>query len=279
MNATVHGEEARAYAESASFTLQNAEAPALLIALHGLGGDRTQPLSTFGALGDEIAVLAPDLRAHGATSATIAAPLLTFDQLADDVTALVHALGQADKPVYLAGISMGAAVALTLLRRASLDVHGVSLVRPAFSAEPVPKHLALFPVVAGLLRLHDPEDGATELKRLEAYQRLERRSPAAAASMLAQFRGHAARDRRVRLTAIPSQQAYSTLRELHTIDRPTQVIGAIGDPVHPLPLAEEWAEAIPDASLVTVPSRDQHPEQHADLIRSSVASHAITCFD
>lgn len=117
-----------------AYSMLNPQAPSVVIALHGLGGDRTQPLGAFGDFGSDIALLAPDLRAHGETEAPVSPERLTFESLADDVTGLLRELGQADKPVYVSGISMGAAIALTLLQRPGLDIRGASL-----CAQPSPK--------------------------------------------------------------------------------------------------------------------------------------------
>lgn len=264
------------YARSAAYTLLQADAPAVVVALHGLGGDRSQPLSSFGDFGPEFAVLAPDLRAHGESAAPADPTRLTFPALAEDVAALIRLLGLADRPVYLAGISMGAAVSLTLLRDRSLNICGASLVRPAFGSEPLLENLALMPQVAALLRLHGPERGGELLVGSPAYRRLERQSRAAAESLRAQFDKPHALERLARLTVVPSQLAYASAEELAVIAVPVQIIGAHGDPVHPLALAREWAGLIPGATLVEVVSRDVDAQEYADAIRGSVAQHAVS---
>lgn len=42
-----------------------------------------------------------------------------------------------------------------------------------------------------------------------------------------------------------------TLDELKSLDVPTGIVGCTDDPVHPIEIAEQWAEAIPRAVLTT----------------------------
>jgi alpha-beta hydrolase superfamily lysophospholipase len=56
------------YVQRASFELRNPTAEQLLVLLHGLGGDRNQPLRLVeGWQREDLAIVAPDLRAHGQT--------------------------------------------------------------------------------------------------------------------------------------------------------------------------------------------------------------------
>ena len=57
------------YVQRASFEIRNPAAQRLLVLLHGLGGDRNQPLRLVGGVTvtDDLAIVAPDLRAHGQT--------------------------------------------------------------------------------------------------------------------------------------------------------------------------------------------------------------------
>lgn len=260
-----------------AYSMLNPQAPSVVIALHGLGGDRTQPLGAFGDFGSDIALLAPDLRAHGETVAPVSPERLTFESLADDVTGLLRELGQADKPVYVSGISMGAAIALTLLQRPGLDIRGASLVRPAFSEEAVPDNLAPMVMAAALLRTHGPVAGAAAMRETPEYQQLATLSAAAAASLIEQFAKPSASERVARLAVIPAQGVRFEVGLLKGRDVPVQVVGSPRDPIHPLPLARQWAARIPGTTLVEVPARDPDPDGYAEAIRTSVVTHAQAC--
>jgi pimeloyl-ACP methyl ester carboxylesterase len=82
------------YCDVAAFSLDGAEKPGLVIALHGLTGDFHQPLDLMSGFSSSFfGVFAPDLRAYGATRLVGAPNDFTRQQLADDVVALLERLG------------------------------------------------------------------------------------------------------------------------------------------------------------------------------------------
>ena len=244
------------YAVAAGYELRNPAAPGLVVLLHGLGGDRSQPLGLLAEGLDGYAVLAPDARAHGATDLLGNPDDFRFPALAGDLLALLRRLGQHRKPTVLAGISMGCAIALRVLLTGTLDVRGVVLVRPAFTDQPSPTNLAALPVIADLLDSLGPEGGA----------------PAGAASQLGQFSSRLAQQRSRRLREIASDRAYDG-DELANVRVPTLVIGAPQDPEHPMAIAERWGVSIPGAHLLTVPSRDDDPIGYRKAIADATAAH------
>lgn len=251
---------AAAYAENAAVaTHGDGETVALM--LHGLGGDRHQPL---GLLPDELdprlTVVAPDQRAHGETAVIGSAEDFTLDALADDATALLASLGLQDLPLIVSGISMGAAVALRLAERGAHDIRGALLIRPAFETAPWPSHLLLFREIAALLRA-EGESGLDVFIDSAAYQAVAAVSAAGAASLCEQFTKPHALDRVVRLESVP---ANPSIHWQGAWEPPCHVmiVGAAEDPVHPLTTADLWHRSIAGSSLLSLPSRDRHPERH-----------------
>src|SRR6202020_2667467 len=135
--------------------------PVLL--LHGLGGDCAQPWAYLDAT-DGLRRIAPDLRAHGATSYIGPEDAFTFDGLADDVVALLDRLGLT-RPVVAVGVSMGAGVTLNLAIPYPERLAALPLLRPAWLDRPIPPHLAAYPLMAGLLRAHGAAGGLTRFER------------------------------------------------------------------------------------------------------------------
>lgn len=286
-----------AYARQAGYSLSQADAPNLLLLLHGLGGDRHQPLKLIAGLErPDLAILAPDARAHGETSAIGENADFELDALANDVVALLDLLQQSGKPTYVAGISMGAAVALRLAlgprAEAGTDTEtgtnsdaqadasaehpliprlaGLALVRPAFSDQPFPANLEPLHRIGDLLAA-DP-DGLYTFRRSQMFTGVAAVSASSATSLLEQFTKPQAVVRSVRLREVPRNSAWQD-GEPSRLTTPTLVLGAPRDPVHPITLAQRLAVLIPYATYAELPSRDEKPQHHEEATRAAVQEH------
>lgn len=263
-----------AYARVAAYDLVNPDGEWLVLLLHGLGGDRRQALDLVGAPVDlQAALLAPDLRAHGDTSIVGDAEDFTLDALVADIVALVERLGQGRKPVYVAGVSMGAALALRLAMSRPIDVRGMALVRPAFADTPYPENLAVLPAIAELLRSVDPAVARDRLLASPEYRAIEAVTASGAMSAAQQLDKPQARERAVRLAEVPGSIAWRDDDELRRLDTPALVVGVGRDVVHPLALARRTAELLPGARYVEVTARDVDPLAYNREIRAAVRSH------
>jgi len=234
--------------------------PALLL-LHGFtGSGRSWDELTNAAIAAGCTVIAPDLPGHGGTAWS--APRATVERTADDVAALLRALGY--ERAHVVGYSMGARVALRL-----------AIARPARVAR-----LVLEAPSAGIA------DPAQRLARRDADEALalglERdgiapfvdgweRTPVLAGAAHA---GAGARDalRAIRLGHDPAGLAASlraagqgTMEPLHDrlgeISAPTLVIVGSDDLVRQR--AEAVAEGIPGARLARVPGAGHAPHLEA----------------
>ena len=189
--------------DAAETTIGDGETVALL--LHGLGGDRHQPLGLVGAEPvDGLTIVAPDQRGHGETDVIGAPDDFRVERLADDASALLAHRGLAERPLIVMGISMGAAVALRLLQRDEHDLRGGVLIRPAFETEPWPDHLRVFQDVAGALRTSGP-GGFEGFLASPRYREVAARSEACAKSLREQFTKPRALERVVRLEERPGE--------------------------------------------------------------------------
>ncbi|HEY0718481.1 MAG TPA: alpha/beta fold hydrolase [Streptosporangiaceae bacterium] len=242
--------------------------PAPVLLLHGLGGDSGQLWAYLDGTGGPGRV-APDLRAHGATSYIGPEAAYTFDGLADDVIALLDRLGLT-APVVTAGVSMGAGIALNLALRWPGRVSALVLVRPAWLDRPLPPNLAAYPLIAQLLRTHGAAGGLTRFGHSGVHQAVLAESPSAAASLRGQFTAPGAAGRAVRLDRMPRSAPSPEVTTLRQVRQPALVVGAPRDPVHPLALAQATAAALPEASLRVVKARDEDPPgQLAQIARET----------
>ena len=236
--------------------------------LHGLGGDRNQPL---GMVDDDLAsqaeIVAPDLRGHGATTLPIGRDTLTFPTLATDVAELLNTLPPSDD-LTLLGISMGAATCCQLLATRSLPVRRVILVRPAWAWAPHPANLAVFPLIADLLESRGPVNGLQGLLESSEYAAVEAMSPAAALALHGQFTAPEATARAPRLRYMPaSAPVRPTPAALFEL--PVLVIGSDCDPVHPLALAHEVATDL-HADFREVAPRYENPLAHSAAVTAAI---------
>lgn len=260
------------------------------VLLHGLGSDRRQPLELFGpvlASGGVAAdrVIAPDVRAHGASKVVGEPADFALDRLAEEVAAEVlgelaarsgdgeASAGLAKRPITILGISMGAAIALRIALRGLLPVERAVFVRPAFGDESLPVHLRPFPVIGQLLHDLGPERGAARFRETTPYRRVAEASPAGGHALLFQFAAPDAARRARRLVEIPRNRAFAADAELAGLAGRgirSLVIGAERDPVHPLELAERWAGGL-GAPLEVVPPRDDGQAAQTAVLHERLA--------
>ena len=259
------------YAGSATYDLLNPEGEWLLLLLHGLGGDRQQALGLVEGLADpQLAILAPDLRAHGESPIVGPAEAFTFDAMVADLKALIDRLGQGGKPTIVAGISMGAALALRIAIAGTLNVRSLVLVRPAFDNMPNPPNLAVMPVVARLLHHQDREEARRALLNSPEYREIAEVTPSGARSVADQLTRPMARERAIRLGEVPKNVAWHDADQVRSLNLPALVIGADRDVMHPIELARRTAALLPQGRLVAVTPRDVDPERYDREIRAAV---------
>ncbi len=259
------------YAAMANYRLQaEAGCRGAIVLLHGLGGDLGQ---LWGVTGPEVggrpaAILAPDARAHGETQFLGEGPL-DFDVLGLDLMTLVDRLRVGPRLV-LVGVSMGAATALAVALKCPQRVHGLVLVRPAWLHEPWPENLAAFGEIAALLSEQGPAGGRARFEASPLYREVRAVSPSTASSLLAQFDKPYARARVRRLEDLPGAVPYQHPNDLRAVRAPTLVVGAPGDPVHPVRFAQEMAGLIPGSRLTLITPRDLSPERNLADLKTAV---------
>lgn len=267
----------RDYVEAAGYELRRPDASRLLVLLHGLGGDRNQALGLIKRASlEDVTILAPDARAHGATTLIGEAADFTFPAMVRDLLTLIRATRQTGKPTYIAGISMGAAIALQAVSSRALNLQGVSYVRPAFTDEPSPQNLKIMRMIANLLAHYGQEEGLKQFTGTAEYQAVAAVSASGAASLRDQFTKPRSMERAIRLSEVPLNTAYGVTESNHAL--PALIVGTPRDPVHPLALAEKWATHFSQAEFVQVPSRDDDPISYEEGIRTAVQEHMSKTF-
>ncbi len=165
---------------------------------------------------------------------------------------------------------MGAAVAVNLALRYPERVSALLLIRPAWTDEPNPAHLSALCHAGELLQRMGSVVGARAFAESLEYAHVRAASPAAASSLLEQFRDTNASQRAVRLVQMPLSNPFKRLADLGALDTPATVVAAPGDPLHPVEVAEAWAAHIAGAGWFQTASRDADPDAYHRGLTASV---------
>lgn len=237
---------------------------------HGLGADRGQPASIFPKVSGWRRITL-ECRGHGETDVAVVKGGVGIGVFADDLIALLDALN-IERSV-MGGISMGAAIAVNIAVRFPQRVSALILVRPAWLTKAAPDNMAVFGIVARLIRTLGPSDGRREFERSAEFKAIKQVSPDNAGSLLDQFSHPRALERASILEDIAADGPGATPKLLSTLQIPALVIGTDRDAIHPIAYAERLAALIPGASLVEATSKSSDPDRYVDDVR-----HAISAF-
>lgn len=235
---------------------------------HGLCGDARQPADVFpDGIGWRRLTL--ECRGHGLSPAgpVDALSIMTFTE--DAVALLDH---EAEGPVVVGGISMGAAIALRLAVTRPDRVRALVLARPAWGWASAPDTMQPNALVGDLLRRHPPTEARALFEASDTARRLAAKAP----DNLASLRGFFSREP-IAVTAellcrISADGPGVDEGAVRAITVPTLVIGHGRDFVHPLDLARDLAAAIPGARLEEITPKAVDPERYRADFRSALTS-------
>ncbi len=238
-----------------------------LVFQHGLCGAASQPAEVFPDPCDT-ALVTLECRGHGASEPG-APEAFSIRQFADDLVALIEA--QAEAPVLIGGISMGAAIALRIAATRPDLVQGLVLARPAWLLSDAPANM-IPNWLAGRMMADAPEGaraafGASAIARL-----LEERGPDNLTSILGFFDREPRAITAALLTRISADGPGVTEAELAAIDMPTLVIGTERDVVHPLDHARALAAMIAGARLEAITPKATDAARYRTEFRAALAT-------
>ena len=228
---------------------QAGEGPAVVL-LHGLTATRR-----YVVMGSRLLersgyrVVSFDARGHGRSEPALERSAYRYEELADDLLAVLDALGL--ERAVLAGASMGAHTALRVALRAPERVLALCLITPAFDPAGTrgEGELEAWDALArglreggveGFVRAYDLEGVPARWR--ETVERVLRQRLAAHEHLLAVADA---------LEAVPRSRPFAEWGELGAVHVPTVVVGSRdeADPGHPRVLAERYAHAIAQAEF------------------------------
>lgn len=222
------------------FAVEDGEGPAIVM-LHGGMANHWASLPLVMPLSARYRVVTPDLRGNG--KSWYGEPL-TFDQLADDVGALLDRIGT--EQAVIGGVSGGSGVALRFALRHPGRTAGLALVKPVYAGEErgytdaQRQTFAMMDAVASRAL----DEGVQVLRPMYANLPPEIREKA-----LAMIEGFdpvsvVATSRFIASCAQPFESA----ADLKVLSMPVLLVRG-EDPLHPPEVSDLYAESIPDCAV------------------------------
>lgn len=219
-----------------------------IVMLHGGMASHVASLSLVAPLSSRYRVLTPDVRGNG--KSWYGGPL-TFDQLADDVAALLDHI-QTERAV-VGGVSGGTGVALRFALRHPSRTAGLVLVKPVYAGEDrgyteaQKQTFAMMDAVASRAL----DEGVQVLRPMYANLPPEIREKA-----LAMIEGFDAASVVTTSRFIASgAQPFTSAADLRSLSMPTLIVRG-DDPLHPLEVSDLYAENVPNGSIASASTSD-----------------------
>jgi pimeloyl-ACP methyl ester carboxylesterase len=246
------------------------EGPVVVLA-HGLTATRRYVVMGSSALQRSgHRVLTYDARGHGASSPAESSAAYRYEDLGDDLEAVLDHAGA--KRAVLAGASMGAHTLLWLALHRPERVAGLVIITPAFSGgeDTDPQRLARWDALSDGLRHGGVEGFVAAYGEPRVPERWRETVIKVIRQRLALHEHPEALADALR--AVPRSRPFESLQDLRAIAVPTVVVASSdeADPEHPQAVGEAYAEAIPGARLVT-----DEPDRSPVAWQGSQLSHLI----
>ncbi|MBQ6477910.1 MAG: alpha/beta hydrolase [Erysipelotrichaceae bacterium] len=232
------------------------------IFLHGLGGSTLQIEKLYEPI-DDVSLILLNQEGHGNSEYNYSN--LSFDQLADDVIDLLDHLHV--KKTYLAGISMGAAVALNLAIRHPERVRKLLLIRNAWVDQPIREEIrSVYRDLADALKNKDREqflnsDGYRYVRDISEYTRN---------SFLKPFEEEYNVRVYEKYLAIPKLVPIRSADDLKKLTMPVEIVACRNDLCHPYEYGIRLHELIPESGFTEVPDKDTDPKAHERMINDMI---------
>jgi len=124
------------------------------------------------------------------------------------------------------------------------------------------ENVSVYSLIADLVRERGPEVGRQEFLRSNALARVEERSPAGAASLVAEFANPRAQEVVDVYERLPKSSPVEAGFDWGSIAVPTLVLANQRDPIHPFEYGEKLARSIPGARFEELTPKSVDEERH-----------------
>lgn len=235
-----------------------------LIFLHGLGGSIEQIKNIYAPI-KGIKLVLIDQKCHGRSVGQCTSP--TFESMAADVIAIADKLELHE--FYIAGISMGAAVSLSILLNYPNRIKKALLIRNAWINKPMDDvFVKLYEITADYLA---KKDSAGFLNTQE-YTALAASSTASAKSFLQFFSDKAALTYHDKFRKIPKLKPFTDCMQLREIEKEVIILANHDDPIHPFSYGRFLHILISNSKLYEITGKSIDAKKHKEQINCCLKS-------
>ena len=233
-----------------------------LVFLHGMGGSVEQIYGLYKAI-PGISLIAVNQQGHGNSDACWES--YDFEHLADDISALL------DHPhierAVLAGISMGAAVALNLAVRFPERVEKLLLIRNAWTDQPMSEEVRLaYHDLGEALR----EGGDAKFKQMRGWDLVKEPSAYTRNAFLSAFDDAGCLKYWQKYLILPGKTPIGEVRELEKLTMPVWILACRNDLCHPFHYGIYLAEYIKGAQFREIVDKDTDSVRHTEMINEAI---------
>lgn len=233
-----------------------------LLFLHGMGASTKQIESVYDPI-PGVMLINMNQQGHGGSGADW--EKLCFDTLADDAAALLDELG-IEKAV-LAGISMGAAVALNAAVRHPEQVEKLFLIRNAWADCPMSDEvIQAYADLGRCLR----RGGEEAFRQTEGWEIVKGPSAYTRSAFLSPFKDESCLKNPEKYLLLPSEKAVPSAENIRSISCPVTILANRNDLCHPFALGEYIHRLIPNSVFREIPDKDTDPGLHRQMINENL---------
>ena len=238
--------------------------------MHGLGAGRTQTTSALTSL-NNTQLIAPDMLGHGDSISEDPEAVMNFYQSADDVIAILDHL-EIEK-ANIGGLSMGSGIAVNIALRYPERVNKLILLRPSWLDQKKPEHLSLVAYVGQWIIEDGAEVAEQKLTTHSDYVALYEEVPKVAESIRGLFQRPAYLSHTAVLYKMWEDAPFTSLDDLAKIQNEALMLFTTRDNLHPSPVAESVANALPNVTQsLELPPRYDEPQEYTVALNEVINS-------
>jgi pimeloyl-ACP methyl ester carboxylesterase len=233
---------------------------------HGLCGSAAQTMEAF-PKDPRFALHTLECRGHGQSEPgdkkSFSINIFTHD---------LHSFVEAEKtgPFVVGGISMGAAIALSLAVHKPQHVKALVLARPAWLCDAAPENMKPNAEVGALLQAHAPDVAKAKFMRGDTAKRLAKTAPDNLASLQSFFAREPIDVTAALLQRISNDGPGVTPEQVKMIKVPTLIIATAADDIHPLTHAEALHGMIAQSQLSVITAKGVDKQRYLSEFQSTL---------